>query len=69
MLAYETQNYRQEQIDLPSTEVPQLPTVSFTALDTVALAECLQVPLSEKDRLLHAKPTFLYPRNGLYGLL
>ncbi len=69
MLVYETQNQSQEQIDLPSTEVPVLPTVSLTSLDSVALADHLQIALSEKDRLLHTKPTFFYPKDGLSGLL
>lgn len=68
MLAYEMQNHSQEPIALPSTEVSALPIVSLTSLDSLTLAEHLQVS-PEKDRLLHTKPTFLYPKNGLSGLL
>lgn len=68
MLAYETQNHSQE-IDLPSKEVPALPATPLTSLDHIALAEHLQITLSEKDRLLNTQPIFLYPRNGISGLL
>lgn len=69
MLAYETENQRKAHTDLPSNELPALPESSLTPLDTLALAEHLHVTLSEKDKLLHTKPTFLYPKDGLYGLL
>ncbi len=68
MLVQEAQNNLQT-IDLPSTEVPALPNVLVTSLDHIALAEHLQINLSEKDRLLHTKPIFLYPKNGISGLL
>ena len=68
MLAYEAQNHSQE-IDLPSNEVPALPETSLTSLDHIALVEHLQITISEKERLLHTQPTFLYPKNGISGLL
>lgn len=58
MLVYKTESCEKEQGDLSSA-----------ALDLLALEHCAKAPSLKKEQLLHTKPTFFYPKNGLYGLL
>ncbi|WP_113663211.1 hypothetical protein [Pedobacter nanyangensis] len=66
MLVYKTESCEKEQVDLSSAAMR---AVSTTSLDLLALEHCAKAPSLKKEQLLHTKPTFFYPKNGLYGLL
>lgn len=69
MLEKMTQPKQPKEIECNFNEKLVLPTISLDHLNIVEMADHLNVPISETERQLNTKPFFLYPKDGLYGLL
>jgi len=69
MLEKAIQKEYPETIECEVNQKMDLPSVIFDSLNIVEMADHLNVPISEKDRQLNTKPFFIYPKDGLYGLL
>lgn len=69
MLEKTTQPRCPKSLDRKVDEKLGLPTISLDNLNIVEMADHLNVPISKTDRQLNTKPFFLYPNDGLYGLL
>ncbi|MNK00646.1 hypothetical protein D3C87_184350 [compost metagenome] len=63
------QNNYSEAVDVKVEGKINLHAVIPNNLNIVELADHLNVPILEKERQLYSKPFFLYPKDGLCGLL
>lgn len=69
MLEETTQSKNTKSAAVKLDEQLSLTTLSLDKLNIVEMADHLNVPISKKDRQLNTEPFFLYPKDGLYGLL